>query len=78
MWGEQVSLVVDGMMVRNPAVRTQGPTRQGRRLLQLADPMGPANDGFSFNCAADTVWRPVGCGPMMAPISHFSGWGRRG
>lgn len=71
--GTQVSLVVDGMMVRNPAVPEPKATRA---LLQSASPMG-SYDGFTFNCAANTPWRPVGCGPLMAPISHFNGWGGR-
>jgi hypothetical protein len=74
--GFQVSFVVDGMMVRNPAFSL--PTRR-RDLLQMGALLdSPANDGFTFDCSANTPWRPVGCGPLMAPISHFPTWNRRG
>jgi hypothetical protein len=73
----KVSLVVDGMMVRNPAAATV--LTKTRHLLQLGAPLAsPAVDGFTFDCSANTPWRPVGCGPLMAPISHFHGRGRRG
>eukprot|EP00884_Botryococcus_braunii_P021049 jgi/Botrbrau1/7628/Bobra.0159s0076.1 len=73
-----VSFVVDGMMVRNPAASSQ-PTRR-RELLQMGYSLGSPSGGygFTFDCSANTPWRPVGCGPLMAPISHFPGWGRRG
>lgn len=58
--GGQVSLVVESAVTQTP---TAG--------LKAAATTTPSNDGFSYNCAADTVWKPIWC-------NRFYGYGGLG
>lgn len=59
--GVQVSLVVESAMV---AVPSAGLKSQAAATT--------TNDGFTYDCAANTAWKPIWCG---RPFGGYYGYG---
>jgi hypothetical protein len=59
----QVSLVVESAMV---AVPTEG--------LKAAATSTSSADGFTYDCTANTPWRPIWCGNAFGG-GYYGGWG---